>query len=775
MAGKAPVEKYVELIKIGPAKGLDASSSGDFMGPGDGVQVLNINTNRIQGAITNERGRTISTSGNVLLNGDPTITPTYSALYDVSATDHRLVVSTTSSIFNTTLVAFNPVTGASELKTSVAQPSGLGIAAFNQAVQFNGKMWLNSGFQYTEGNIASQLQQWQYPPWGLSIFGYNQPASNAFYPISGANAGGTLAAGTYFYAFTMVVTLPDGTQQETTPVGALPEPSFGANRPLQPYPFQATVVGLNSNLITITPNFTIPIVSATGPLTPPSNWGGSFSDGSTYTTNIYRQSLATPVWYLLQNVSAANATPVTDQAADLAIQGNQQLVLAQDPPPLNVVQNVPTSPAGASGWNSAQYLGAIFVHQERVWVFTDVLAQLPGPSGLPNSGTPGNVSNVQWQSQLWYSALGTPWQFDEVNQVLLVGNSATPQQAPGFLGYGDNPVAGISMGSLGVVFKSRSTWGLFGNDPSTFVVSRLFDIGCISRLSVISALGTVYWLSESGAFAFNGGAPQYLSQKIRNFLKAIPMSIQQTAISYFNDLTWYINFSGFGTLSYYTVTGDWYFNSNSASQIVSQLSNPNMPTNSFATSTSYPGEVLSLVSTPIVNGIKFSAQEWYSADTDLGLPITGTWQTPLTDSGQAESEKIYEYIVFMIPYLAASGNPQSGTVTGNLSIDPGSQPPKQFNFNFTVGATPGPGNLYPNQPQPRYILRLPPEFRGFQAQLTFSFTNTTTTNDPFFIESVGVYGYPDRRLVLPSGDAIINDLPGPVQVPFPMRPIPGVP
>lgn len=748
------------LIQIGPFKGLDSSGAGDYVAPGDGVAISNVDTNRLAGAMTNFRGR-VTAPGTAVINTDTGIAGTYSALYDVSSTSHYIVTSLTGSAFARELAAFDPYTGTSILHYYAVQPGGFGHLAFNQAVQFNGKMWLNSGFQLSipSGNSASECQQWQYPPPGLGIFGYTSIASgNIYYPITASTSTGAtvsaLGAGTYYYAFTYVVTLPDGTVQETSPTGAYSIPSGNAtNKVSQPYPFQATVTGNNSgagsyNSISITPYLSSPALSSSTPVTS-NNWGGTFPDGSTYSTNVYRQSSNVPVWYLLVNKTDANQTAYVDLVADATIQSNQQIVLAQDPPPLNVIQNVPAGPPGAPGYNTAPNLAPIFVHQERIWVFANVQAQNVGPTGLPNQGQLTNAPNLVWQSQLWYSALGTPYQYDQVNQVLLVGNSSTPV-SPAYTGYGDDPVAGISMGSIGVLFKSRSTWGVFGNDPSTYVVTKLFDIGCIARLSVISALGTVYWLSEEGVYSFNGNAPVYISQKIRNTLKGLPFNVLQTAVSFFNDLSLYIMFPGYGTFQYYTVDGTWSELLINETQIVSQPANPNIAAASFGAATSYPGEVLSLTQTTAGAITTFGAHQWFASEQDLGNNISFSWQSPLTASGNPAAEKVYEYIVFMIPYQTQSGATQAGTVTGTLTIDPGSSPAKVFDFSFTIGPTPGPTNLYPYQPQSRYILRIPPEFRGFQAQLTFTATNTNTTQ-PLSIWSAQVWGREDRMLVLPSG------------------------
>ncbi|MGH7745819.1 MAG: hypothetical protein ACREQ5_13715, partial [Candidatus Dormibacteria bacterium] len=236
-----------------------------------------------------------------------------------------------------------------------------GMDGFDQAVQFYSILYTNAGQQYSVLNPRNAYS-WQYPPPNPTTYGY-----------SVSSAPGSLASGTYYYAFTQVVKGPNNAfTQETTPTGSTA--SFGPPAPPSLYPYAVTSGGTTGASISGT-------------------FSGTNPDGTLYTTNVYRQSTNVPVWTLLTNL-ATNAVYV-DNATDTSISSNQILTLNSDPPPV-----------------SSSNRGIIFNHQERIFCFVEI----------QNSDT-GN----QPQTQLWYSTLGTPWQFNELaqqegGQVLLVGN-----------------------------------------------------------------------------------------------------------------------------------------------------------------------------------------------------------------------------------------------------------------------------------------------------------------------------------------------------------------
>lgn len=646
--------RNLPLIGIGPARGLDTSSAGEYVAPGDAAANSNVATDRVTGSLCNELGRTQIT----LLTHYPGYVITAVVPYATSATDQQYLMSVAKlNGTSPAVVAYDPNTGAQPYEPITD------ASIFDQGIQFYGIVYTNAGQQYTSIDPTS-MYLWQYPIPDAVVQGY-----------SVTTGSGSLPAGTYFYAFTQVVTDATGTafKQETSSIGDTP--LTGPPPPTQPYQFYAvSPSGATSAIITGT-------------------FAGTNTDGSTYTTNLYRQSTNTPVWTLVTNLSTN--TPYTDNNTDTQIAANQQLV-TNDPPPV-----------------SPSNLGAIFIHQERTWCFANV----------QNADT-----NNQPQTQLWFSELGTPWSFDAAQGALLVGNSATPE-SPGYEGYGDNPVAGISLGSTATLFKSRSAWAVFGNDPDTYIVSKLFDIGAIARHSVTSALGTVYWLSESGIYAYAGSGPQYISQKIRNTLLSIPLSDQQNCISFFSNLTVWFSFPATGiTLGYYIPTGDWKYLPYATQAAFSIAANPALG-GSFVTGAAVNEVVAARTDLPILD-------HWFSSENDLGAPITASWTTGLTYSQQPHIEKEYKFITVTAPY-------QAGMVYLTLTIDPGSNPAKVHTATFDLANTGG-------QASTRNIVRISPDLKGFMAQLQVTFVNTTGATTPLSIPNVTVWGCMGRELVVPD-------------------------
>lgn len=654
--------KYLPLIEVGPVRSLDAHSAGDYIAKGDGVTASNVNTNRVNNALTTELGRTnLVTLTNFTGYQVTAIVPYANTSQDEQYLLHIANVNSSSSIFYDACVPSQPTTVIAGEAYS-----------FRQGLQFYNTIYTDAGYQWSSLN-PNNYYLWQ----------YGAPNGGGFGVTTGA---GSLPAGTYYYAFTRVVTLPNGAGvQETSAYGNLPQ--TGPPPPTSLYPFFATSSGTQSAVITATA------------------FSGTYPDGSTWTTNIYRQSTNVPVWTLLANVPVGAS--YTDNANDTQIGANAQLV-THDPPPLPATFGT-------------QFQGAIFNHQERIFVFTI----------FQNSADTAN----QPESQLWYSDLGTPWSFNQVaqqdgGQVLLVGNSATPS-SPSIIGYGDVPVGGISMGGLALLFKSQSCWILFGNDQDTYFTSLAFPIGLLSKKSLINIFGTIYWLSPDGCFSYAGNGPQYLSEKVVNLLNTVPYSDQINAVSMYANQTWYLSFPATQlTLCYYIPTAEWYTLPYSCSAAASIAANPTTPTGSFTTYSGTANEVVA--GRPSLNAL----DNWFTGENDLGAPVTGIWTSPLTCSESPQWQKTYDYITILAPY-------QAGSVTVTLTIDPGSNPPKVYQNTVAT--------LLPSgQEECRHIFRIKPDLRGYQAQLTVQFTNTVGQLTPITIYSATVWGTLDRELVIPA-------------------------
>jgi hypothetical protein len=578
-----------------------------------------------------------------------------------------------------------------ELNNTDTILSNAGTVGWTQAVQFNGTMYTNTGLQYNYLNTGNALYQWQYPAPNGTTQGYA-------ITLAGNVVAGFPAA-TYYYAFTQTVTMPgSGNVQETTPVGSTGlSPVTGPNYFL--YPYGVINPGGQGNHVT-------------------GIFNGTTSDGLSYSTNVYRLSTLTDEWYFAFNTAGAGTgtITITDNLTDQNYEQNAILDFNQDPPPL--------------GSNFGGGTGYIFSHQDRMFVF----------SAVDYSGD-GNVV----QNQLWWSGLGIPWQFNQVDGVILVGDGVTVPSGQGYTGYGENPAGGISMGGTALVMSNRNGYLLFGNNPDNYYVVKAFNVGCIAPQTLVYGLGQAWWLAPEGPYTFAGNGPQYIGLPVRSLIGSVPYSDRINAVSFFIGLTWYLSFpaSNF-TLAYFTPTGDWSYLNYAVTAATFCSANPRM---FYPTLTANPynqGEAIAARAGAYAPSI----DNWNTGETDLGGPVTATWTSPLTSSGKPHVQKTYSYIVLCAPF-------QQGTAQVTLTIDP-NNPSRTGNTGtpnapqvFTTPVIDLSGSTYA-QPETRHIFRVSPDLRGYQAQLSVSITNTVEQPSAIAIYDVAVLGTYERTLVLPS-------------------------
>lgn len=118
------------------------------------------------------------------------------------------------------------------------------------------------------------------------------------------------------------------------------------------------------------------------------------------------------------------------------------------------------------------------------------------PDDSENDPPPSGVRFLCWHnarmfaaddSQLYYSKIGKPEAFDPD-----LFEKINPNDG--------QVITGLhSVGGILVIFKSRSIWGLYGDDPNSWYLRKIdADIGCTSHRSIVTAEGRTYWWSEQG-------------------------------------------------------------------------------------------------------------------------------------------------------------------------------------------------------------------------------------------------------------------------------------
>lgn len=529
--------------------------------------------------------------------------------------------------------------------------------------------------------------------------GYQTTGPTALGFFYGANVNvGNILGGTYFYIFTQTTTLPDGTVSETSAFPA----HYAA--PLEVL-IGAATYGSNS---------AVTFTDSHGP--PTYHWTGTNADGTTYTTNIYRASTNQAVFqYTLIGNQATNFSDFVDTQSDAQIAGNAVLTVHRDEPPF------------VTGSSFVSNLGFLCVHRNRLWA---LVVQ------------DNNLTNNQAQVQLWYSNFDRAWEFNDVDQVMLLQSDVVVTPAAGGPNYSDTygnmPRGLVEVGTTLIAFMHRMTWVVWGDDPpggtNPFIQKPIFTYGACSQTGIQSVLGGAFFLSESGdLYFYDGSAPQYNSEDIRGAIKVTSLNpglnaddIATACLSYTNRVL-YVSFPAKQiTYGFDTISNAW----------VSKL--PYAPAGSFgvystpSNRSSFGGPGLNEV-IAVRYGLP-TVVDWMFSDpnSDVGSFMEFSWTTPHTDSGKPDYQKWYSKVRMIAPK-------QPGTATVSLTVDNGETPQQTFSCTFDL-----------NQPQILNTQVLQGHVEkaiGYIAQVTLTVQGVAGQPSPV-IWGVGIYGSLNQRLTI---------------------------
>lgn len=550
-----------------------------------------------------------------------------------------------------------------------------------QAFQYGTALYTNYGYQLRsdKGSAPFGLFLWQY---ALDEEPFS--ATSGTFPVwtLAAGTGTNLAPQEYYYTFTVTITFPDGSTQETSPT----------NTAFAPFALNYTLSAAGA--IAITPG-----TGTTGIA-----WSGTHPDGSTWTTNVYRMSTAQPTFFFAASVTGAQTFVYNDDQADATIAANAQLSLYRDQPPV-----CPTTTGGVTTYNP----GVVFTHKDRAWCF--VLVQNAATDNQP-------------QCQLWYSDYGTAWSFNSVYQVLLVGNGDTALN-PVYDGYGDGPAAAIVLASTVLLLKDQTLFTLWGDDQTTFIVRLVGSYGCVSPTSAADCDELGCWFGSTalygvGVYACDGfSKPQYISEDIRLALQPLS-SDWDNAVGFYANASYYLSFP------------------NSSITFIYHFPSKKWRTLPYATSFAYaiPNDQPPAPAEQTYNeiiAVRPGTTEidcWDAAETDLGNPIIATWTTLLRDGGRPWAQKNYAFVGVANPlqpvgveaYITLSVWDYDGALTTTRYPEVGT-----IDLSKTVWTPlhiPQGGN------------------KGFIAQVTVTLINAPNATAPATIFKVVVAGSTDERV-----------------------------
>lgn len=366
--------------------------------------------------------------------------------------------------------------------------------------------------------------------------------------------------------------------------------------------------------------------------------------------NIYRIGGIWSIWLLVGSINDNVTTIFTDNVADTAL-GIPMTVVRDQPP---------TAP-----W----YLAA---HKDRLYIF----------------GSPTDPVG------LWYSNYKEPFGWNLLSQYFSIGKAGMGDIAAG-------PPA--SLGSTLVLFKTKSTWVVFGDDPTSFIPRKILDIGCVAPRSITVALGVVFWLATDGVWMYDGSKPTRISTNIEGTILALAQSDLQRAVGFYRNGIFYLSFPSTGVTYAYNLGNQEWYKVGWAAEVC--FFDPNL-----------------LEVTASRAGVG-NIDSWFAATTDLGSAISAAFTGKIDDSGQPQGEKCYRDLLLVAPLQTG----QTATVT--IIYDPGVN---QTSFSAVMDLS-----AYPI----RKMISVPPPQKAYQAQLSI----TTTSTVQLEIQKVQAVGWVERE------------------------------
>ena len=109
--------------------------------------------------------------------------------------------------------------------------------------------------------------------------------------------------------------------------------------------------------------------------------------------------------------------------------------------------------------------------------------------------------------EVFVSALGKPLEYYEFNDASTDSWNVTVGTPGHFTGI-------APWHSRVLAFKSEYTHVIYGSIPKEFGIERVYNIGCIDRQSIANAGDMLIWLSYDGFYAYAGGMPERISDKL---------------------------------------------------------------------------------------------------------------------------------------------------------------------------------------------------------------------------------------------------------------------
>ena len=374
--------------------------------------------------------------------------------------------------------------------------------------------------------------------------------------------------------------------------------------------------------------------------------------------NIYRLGGGNGTWNLVGTINDNTTTTYTDTLADGDVK--QVLVVFRQPPPL------------------FRYIQA---HQGCIFGY--------GVDATPNT--------------LYFSNFDEPWGFNLTVQSFPVGNGS----------HNDSPVGMASTGSILALVNKDSLYALFGNSISNFAVEYVERTGGTSSTGVISAYGSIWWISQHGVYVWAGSNAAtcisdggFQKSNIKSVLDGLTTADKAACVLFFYDRMICVSFPTINKTYVYDMRTDAWFPLTWATD--QAYSDPNGTYKMLGQNLEAPGEI----------------DLWFAAPGDFGTAITAFITSGITDSGAMYAEKTYRYV-------QVEAQPQNAILAATITANPGSS---QYQYTFAIPITTG---------GPVFQFSVPMEIVGRAVQLNVSIISA----DEIHVSSAAIYGEVRRMFV----------------------------
>ena len=274
------------------------------------------------------------------------------------------------------------------------------------------------------------------------------------------------------------------------------------------------------------------------------------TDAQVTNVNIYRTGGGKTTWNYVGTVTQGTTT-ATDNTADSDV--GVELVLNRDPPPVAIKQ--------------------LISHKTRLFGITDTTVE--------------------------YSNYNEPEGWDILNSIPIDNSKSA-----------DINLRGVSLGSVLVIGRKQSVFGIYGENSGELIPKKLLNIGLVAPLSLVSDGSVLIGLFEDGVRMFDGREWNKISQVIQPTLSAIPRGTREEFAGAILNSVYYLS-SAFlkKTFFFDFETREW----------------GELPWGGIRllalTSTEDPETIIS------IRNDKTAIDKWFDSTQDLGANLPFTWET----------------------------------------------------------------------------------------------------------------------------------------------------